>query len=420
MEQRRRTASKFFPVANPAFALDFTGEYLPPEVTFARNSISTRVNSAGLIEVIAANQPRFDFDPVTLAVKGLLVEEGRTNQVTNSTDFTVNANSLNVLLSQTASAPDGTNTATLCTTEAGSVIIYKTAVALSATNTFTIFIKNGTANNNTRDGTGFGIYNVTGAADIVYIVYNYLTNTFVASGPEAGSCVIDSTEYSDGWYRLRITQSTAVSPGDTLNLYVGCTGGASVETGATWYIWGLQLEAGAFPTSYIPTTNATVTRVADNVSVIGDDFAKWFNPWAGTFACQFTGNATAAQSCAAYGLTNVANPYAGVYVQNTTTVQTEVFDGGVVFGAQVTGLPANGERQASFTYAPNNFQSAINSNLSTKDYAGQLFTPTQLRIGSLQSTNSFPLNGTIKHLRYWQQDAVPEMVTYLSSDSYWS
>ena len=44
-----------------------------------------------------------------------------------------------------------------------------------------------------------------------------------------------------------------------------------------------QLEAGSFPTSYIPTTTATVTRSADVASITGTNFSSWFNPNQGTF-----------------------------------------------------------------------------------------------------------------------------------------
>jgi hypothetical protein len=43
-----------------------------------------------------------------------------------------------------------------------------------------------------------------------------------------------------------------------------------------------QLEAGAFPTSYIPTTTATVTRSADVASISGSNFSSWYRQDEGT------------------------------------------------------------------------------------------------------------------------------------------
>ncbi len=56
----------------------------PAPITFVRSSFSrastaTRVNATGLIEVVPADTPRYDPDPVTLAPKGLLLEEAMTN-----------------------------------------------------------------------------------------------------------------------------------------------------------------------------------------------------------------------------------------------------------------------------------------------------------------------------------------------------
>ena len=61
---------------------------LDPLFTFTRASTATRINASGLLETVAADTPRFDFDPVTLECKGLLIEEGRTNLLTYSTDLT--------------------------------------------------------------------------------------------------------------------------------------------------------------------------------------------------------------------------------------------------------------------------------------------------------------------------------------------
>jgi hypothetical protein len=69
----------------PRLALDFTTATLDPRVTFTRSgNIATVTNSSGVIVGINANLPRFDFDPVTLACRGLLIEESRTNVLLNS------------------------------------------------------------------------------------------------------------------------------------------------------------------------------------------------------------------------------------------------------------------------------------------------------------------------------------------------
>jgi hypothetical protein len=69
----------------PALALDFTTGVLDPRVSFIRSgNTATVTNSNGVIVGINANLPRFDFDPVTLACRGLLIEETRTNALLNS------------------------------------------------------------------------------------------------------------------------------------------------------------------------------------------------------------------------------------------------------------------------------------------------------------------------------------------------
>ena len=55
--------------------------------TFTRSSIATRVNEAGLIEYVTADQARMDYDPITLQKKGLLIEETRRNLLTRSNSF---------------------------------------------------------------------------------------------------------------------------------------------------------------------------------------------------------------------------------------------------------------------------------------------------------------------------------------------
>lgn len=69
----------------PKVTFDFTAATLDSRITFTRAlNTATRVNSSGKIETVNADTARFDYDPVTLACKGLLIEESRTNLLLNS------------------------------------------------------------------------------------------------------------------------------------------------------------------------------------------------------------------------------------------------------------------------------------------------------------------------------------------------
>jgi hypothetical protein len=59
-----------------------------PTPTFTRASTATFIGSDGLIQTAAINTPRFEYDPVTLQCRGLLVEASRTNLVFPSATLT--------------------------------------------------------------------------------------------------------------------------------------------------------------------------------------------------------------------------------------------------------------------------------------------------------------------------------------------
>jgi len=69
----------------PSMSLDFVSEpILSSAVTFSRASVGTTVGQDGLIQTVAVDAPRFDFDAVSRAPRGLLMEEARTNLLVNS------------------------------------------------------------------------------------------------------------------------------------------------------------------------------------------------------------------------------------------------------------------------------------------------------------------------------------------------
>lgn len=124
----------------PRMALDFTTASLDSRVTVTRAlNTATAINSSGFIAVVNANLPRFDYNPVTLACKGLLIEEARTNILTYSEQFDNAAwAKLNVTVSaNNTTSPDGTlNAEKLVVTNAGTNANCNQSPALTASTAY--------------------------------------------------------------------------------------------------------------------------------------------------------------------------------------------------------------------------------------------------------------------------------------------
>ncbi len=254
-------------------------------ITFTRASTATFFNSAGVLTSAATNAPRFDYNPSTLAAQGLLIEESRANLFTYSAQFddaawlkggTISANEI--------VAPDGTLSADLLTaantTFSGS--LRQTPTVTSATAyTISAFVKK---NNWRYVGLRFST-STFGATEQVPF-YDFDTDA-VSNGGVTGA-TITRTLVGNGWVRLAMT-FTSTSTSGTSQIWITDSNGATAPAKAgteSVYVWGAQLEAGAFPTSYIPTTTTALTRAADVASV--NTLSPWYNAIEGTIFAEAT------------------------------------------------------------------------------------------------------------------------------------
>jgi hypothetical protein len=257
------------------------------DFTFTRATTATRVNASGLIESVASGLLRIDY-PVTGGCPAALIEPAATNLVVQSQNWLASgwrsdasSNVTTVTGTSGTLDPLGTNTANAISPTSGNVGHFKvgsdgTINFTSGTiHTFSGFFKQGT-------GSAGRYVQLTSPAvpftQLFYANFDLQLGTIVATGSVSSDSnrAASIESYGNGWYRCRVTATcnvTATSVGFVANLITasGDTRGPSFAGTTTdiLYGWGAQLETGAIPTTYIPTTTASATRNADVCSVSG-------------------------------------------------------------------------------------------------------------------------------------------------------
>jgi hypothetical protein len=228
--------------------------------TFTGGNQSMYLGAGGLLVASATNTPRIEY-AAGGAVLGLLMEASRTNLCLQSADLaTTWATSLATISTNQTAAPDGTTTADKLVSSAGtSAMFVGQAFTLSATTAYTlsIFAK--------RIAGEVQYVSFRPDVDTAAIVSFDLTNGTVntTQAPWTNSKI---TDYGNGWYRISATYTT-VGTAYTFRIGLDNTGNAGSYTGDGTkgvFLWGGQLELGAFSSSYIPTTTVSVARTADS------------------------------------------------------------------------------------------------------------------------------------------------------------
>jgi hypothetical protein len=234
------------------------------QLAFTRASTATRVNASGLVEAVASGVPRLDYLGSTCPK--LLLEPQRTNGIIYSEAFTswyAPADGVTLTANTTETlSPDGTNNASKIEIVGGAKRTYEITSSSAGAGTFSLFVKAGTSTNIT-------LFTSSGSISVGYNLTSQVVN------PTTGTGTI--TSYGNGWFR--ITASGTLVTSEVLQLlYTG-------SAGQTLYIWGAMVESGAYATSYVKTTGASVTRVADAASktgissLIGQQEGVWY--WEG-------------------------------------------------------------------------------------------------------------------------------------------
>lgn len=250
-------------LARPVWRSDYANSrQLSPLETFTRASAASRMTKLGALAQAAANQPRFDYDPTSIACRGLLLEPASTNNATQS-EF---ANGLSDV-----SSYSGLVTATTMAGFAGALAFGHNGSTSSWA--YKIF--------SFAAGQAYAIAVIVEMTDGLVPVFGSATaqaaqNDFALV--IAGQGVAPSRVEHMGGIRYRVIASTVAIPTNTSYGVVKYSSNSS----RTFKVVGYDLRVGTSVDSYIATTTAAVTRTADALSIAGADFARVWRQDEGT------------------------------------------------------------------------------------------------------------------------------------------
>jgi hypothetical protein len=340
-------------------------------------------NYIPVLQSAASGVARFDNNPTTGESLGLLIEESRTNICLYSSDFSNAAyNLVNATVAvNTDIAPDGTLTADTLTGTASFGRIYQSVNYTAGAWTFSIYVKKKSSSS------VFAIaFSETGAGDEVS--WNINTGVVASQGANVSSATITDVGL---YWRVTATSTRTATTGKELRIFAG------YGTNINPVIWGAQLEAGAFATSYIPTVASQVTRAADAASMTGTNFSSWYNQGEGTLFS----NSITPDTAAAFIITITD----GTGNNQINTVSGAAGGGAFQVGVNGTLVVNTGTRQLNSktagAYKVNDFSVSTNGSAVSTDADGILPIVNRLDFGRRSDTTSFNINGTIKKFAYY-------------------
>lgn len=381
----------------PKLALDFTTASLDSRITFTRttgvSNPATYTNASGAIVAASNNQPRFDY--ASGVCKGLLIEESRTNLALNSIlDGAVTGTPGTSPTSWVTAQNTGAISAIAASNYADGYEIEITCAAQRRTcvQTFTVSA-------NTSYAFSIDVYITSSSsstivsdfADIAFGPTGATTSFFVNGAAQASNYSLSiGTQY-----RITCVMAVSSTAGNaTARWGVGL--GNSRTTVAKFR--NAQVEAGAFATSYVPTTTAALTRNADVATITGSNFSDFWQATHGGALVFATPSTVSGIRTLVQFDDNTVNEIIALR-GNTTNPELYIVDGGTPQAQLDAGtIAANTAYALTGWWATNDCKARKDAGAVVTDTTATIPTVTQARIGS-DGTNY--LNGTIATIGYY-------------------
>jgi len=358
------------------------------DMDVVRATTATRVNASGLIESVGLNIPRIDY--TNGSCPSLLVEPQRTNLALYSEQFdnAIWVKQLSTISANATTSPSGiVNADKYIPTNANGFhpVNQSISVTNGASYSFSIYAK--------AAGYNFLLINTSAgsASGNVGPLFDLSNGTLIGSlGGNNYNAKIKAV--GDNWYRIDFSYITSgiltlvdinAFPTSAIASYAG-NGTSGV------YLWGAQLELGAYATSYIPTVASTVTRNADVISKTG--ISSLIGQTEGTLFCDVNLNSRANFTYFAIAPNIVStSTYIGIFV-TSSIIGFEIIISGVVQVGINFSNSSTGRFKIAAAYKNNDFAFYINGNLIGIDTLGNIPACSDLGLNAFSQAQTLNYN----------------------------
>ena len=331
-----------------------------------------------------------------VAPLGMLFEGQRTNLCLRSMEFDdaswLKSNLVTAGMANVAYSPDGTVNADQIIEDGttGSHYTYQyIALADSTDFLLSVYAKK-------KAGRDWCLLQMVNKASVVFGAYFNLETGVI--GSSIGSAYPTIQNVGSGWFRIGILGASGTggaTPYVAFNVVTGDGAYSYAGDGVSGhYTWGAQLEAGLFPSSYIVTSNASVTRNADTLTV---QTSGNVNPALGSLFMQADTQIEGTVSGQGHALSfDDSGGVSPIYRHNFGTMAS--YDGSNLVQYAMW-LSSDRTRRMSASWG-NGYQRMYCTSLYTNVFDGSFGSGTNIAIGGY-GTGASQLYGHIKNLVMW-------------------
>jgi hypothetical protein len=386
-------------------AWDFVNDQYVRDGFSAASGLTVTRASSGYAETSDGRLVSFASGVLRRTDKGVLVEGARTNLLLRSQEFDDAAwsKSNSTITTDAATAPDGTNTADLFVTSGGgsgsSLIRLNASLSVVSGTSYTLSCH---VKKNAGSDRVILRYEGDFVSAAVEIQFDINAGTVITTPPAGITASIQTL--ANGWYRCVVTVASAFATGSTGNIWLrACTSAGSLtvplDGTLSYAIWGAQLEAASFPSSYIKTEGSTVTRAADQVTAVptsGTDyplslfaeFERVVNT-ADTDIWLSVAATTNSQNRAWMGTTTATPPLFRQVMTSSGSAQADISE------LALSGLNAITKQAGRFS--ANSVRGAVNGGLNTEDTASTVpTTPAFVNFANPNGAGGAPAYGYLR------------------------